>query len=231
MDKKTFINELLVRGININDQQYEQLIRLMKDTLQTNEKFNLTAIKEEDAFLEKMIFDSAIALQELDLTDKKVIDVGTGAGFPGLVLYILNPKTNLTLLDSTSKKIEYLSNYAKENNYKINFLTARAEETGIKEEFDYAFARAVASLNILVELIIPMLKVGGYFIAMKGPGYEKEIMDSLSAFKKLGCSLYKIVEDDLPESNEKRVMIYIRKDKKTNNKYPRIYKDIKNMPL
>ena len=214
MDKKTFINELLVRGININDQQYEQLIRLMKDTLQTNEKFNLTAIKEEDAFLEKMIFDSAIALQELDLTDKKVIDVGTGAGFPGLVLYILNPKTNLTLLDSTSKKIEYLSNYAKENNYKINFLTARAEETGIKEEFDYAFARAVASLNILVELIIPMLKMGGYFIAMKGPGYEKEIMDSLSAFKKLGCSLYKIVEDDLPESNEKR-----------------IYKDIKNMPL
>ena len=87
MNKTNLVEELKIRGIEVNDTQLESLINLMKDTLITNEKFNLTAIKDEETFLEKMIFDSAIALQELDLTDKKVIDVGTGAGFPGMVLY------------------------------------------------------------------------------------------------------------------------------------------------
>lgn len=231
MNKETLVNELALRGIKVSDAQLESLINLMKDTLTTNEKFNLTAIKDEEAFLEKMIFDSAIALQELDLTDKKVIDVGTGAGFPGLVLYILNPNINLTLLDSTKKKIDYLSNYCKEHNYKVNCVSYRAEEYPNREEYDYAFARAVASLNILLELIIPMLKVGGTFIALKGMGFEQEIIDSEKAFKKLNCHLVKIVEDELPDSKEKRVMIYIQKDKETNKKYPRSYADIKKLPL
>ena len=231
MNKTNLVEELKIRGIEVNDTQLESLINLMKDTLITNEKFNLTAIKDEETFLEKMIFDSAIALQELDLTDKKVIDVGTGAGFPGMVLYILNPNTHLTLLDSTKKKIDYLDNYCKEHNYKVNCVSYRAEEYSHREEYDYAFARAVASLNILLELIIPMLKIGGTFIALKGIGYEQEILDSAKAFKKLNCHLVKVVEDELPESKEKRVMIYIQKDKGTNKKYPRSYADIKKMPL
>ena len=231
MNKELLLSELQLRGINLSNNQVEALMSLMKRTLETNEKFNLTAIKDEKSFLEKMIFDSAIALQELDLTNKKVIDVGTGAGFPGLVLYILNPNINLTLLDSTKKKIDYLADYSKENNYQINCVSARAEECGFVEEFDYAFARAVASLNILLELIVPMLKVGGTFIALKGLGFEKEINDSLSAMKKLGCHLVKVIEDELPETKEKRAMIYIVKDKKTNPKYPRTYSDIKRKPL
>lgn len=231
MNKESLVKELQIRGINANDAQLESLINLMKDTLITNKKFNLTAIKDEETFLEKMIFDSAIALQELDLTDKKVIDVGTGAGFPGLVLYILNPNMHLTLLDSTKKKIDYLDQYCKEHNYKVNCVSLRAEESNIKEEYDYAFARAVAPLNILLELIIPMLKVGSTFIALKGLDFEKEILEADKAMKLLGCHLVKVIEDELPESKEKRAMIYIIKDKKTNPKYPRTYSDIKKKPL
>ena len=231
MNKETLLNELAIRGISLNKQQLDSLMDLMETTLKTNEKFNLTAIKDEDSFIEKMIFDSAIALQNLDLSNKKVIDVGTGAGFPGMVLYILNPEMDLTLLDSTKKKIDYLDNYCKERNYHIECITSRAEEFSRRETYDYAFARAVAPLNILLELIMPILKVGGTFIALKGQGFEQEIIDSQSAMKKLNCHLVKIVDDELPESLEKRVMIYIQKDKETHKKYPRSYSDIKKLPL
>lgn len=231
MNKETLIKELTKRSIVLSSSQVDELFTLMEKTLETNEKFNLTAIKDRDTFLEKMIFDSAIALEGLDITDKKVIDVGTGAGFPGMVLYILNPKCHLTLLDSTKKKIDYLSEFCAEKQYQITCECARAEEYGHREKYDYAFARAVASLNILLELIVPMLKVGGTFIALKGQGYEAEIKGSIKAMNKLGCHLEKIIEDKLPESDEQRVMIYIKKDKETNKKYPRSYADIKKLPL
>ena len=231
MNRESLIKELELRSINLSSSQVDELFALMQKTLETNERFNLTAIKDEETFLEKMIFDSAIALEELDITDKKVIDVGTGAGFPGMVLYIINPKTHLTLLDSTKKKIDYLADFCKENHYNVRCECARAEEYGHREEYDYAFARAVAPLNILLELIVPMLKVGGTFIALKGQGYEQEIKASQKAMNKLGCHLEKIIEDTLPESNENRVMIYIVKDKETNKKYPRSYADIKKLPL
>ena len=231
MNRESLIKELNIRGIEVNNQQVDQLFDLMKSTLDTNEKFNLTAIKDEEAFLEKMIFDSAIAAQGVDYTDKYIIDVGTGAGFPGMVLYILNPNTNLTLLDSTKKKIDYLDEYCKAHNYKVNCVSARAEDFNARESFDYAFARAVAPLNILLELIVPLLKVGGVFIALKGQDYEEELLASSKALKKLGCHLQEIIEDELPESGEKRAMIHIIKDKPTSSKYPRQYSEIKKLPL
>lgn len=231
MNKERLQNELSTRGIILDEKKLNALFALMHSTLEMNEKFNLTAIKEEDAFIEKMIFDSAIALQELDLSDKKVIDVGTGAGFPGMVLYILNPEMHLILLDSTKKKIDYLDDYCHQNGYQVECLTGRAEELNRREQYDYAFARAVAPLNILLEIITPLLKVGGTFIALKALGYEKELEDSQNALKKLGCHLEKIIEDQLPESLEKRVMIYIVKDKETQKKYPRQYSEIKKLPL
>ena len=231
MNRETLIKELKLRSIELSSSQVDELFAFMKKTLETNEKFNLTAIKDEETFLEKMIFDSAIALEDLDIIDKKIIDVGTGAGYPGIVLYIINPKTHLTLLDSTKKKIDYLAEFCKENNYNINCVCSRAEEYNHREEYDYAFARAVAPLNILLELIVPMLKVGGRFIALKGQGYEQEIKASQKAMNKLGCHLEKIIEDTLPESNENRVMVYVVKDKETNKKYPRTYADIKKLPL
>lgn len=233
MNKEKLVLELAKRDIACSDYQANQLEQYMHHILSWNEKFNLTAIKDEKAFMEKMIFDSAIGLTDLDLTDKKAIDIGTGAGFPGVVLYILNPKVQLTLLDSTAKKINLLNDYAVKNNFNYKAINSRAEDyaRNHREEYDYVFARAVAPLNILLELCVPLLKVGGSFIAMKGPGLEEELNLCVSALSKLNCHIHKVIEDELPESLEKRNIIYITKDKPTHNKYPREYKDIKKLPL
>ena len=233
MNKEQLIQELQKRDINCTESQALQLEKYMHHVLSWNERFNLTAIKDETSFMEKMIFDSAIALTDLDLSDKKAIDIGTGAGFPGVVIYLLNPKVNLTLLDSTNKKIELLKTYAQDNDLLYDAVAARAEEYARehREEYDYVFARAVAPLNILLELCIPLLKVGGSFIAMKGPGLEEELELCSSALKKLNCHIHKVIEDELPESLEKRNLIYITKDRETHHKYPREYKNIKKLPL
>ncbi len=233
MTKELFFEELDKRNISCTEEQYNDLNKFMEHVLYWNERFNLTAIKEKDVFMEKMIFDSALTLTDLDLTDKKVLDVGTGAGFPGVVLYLLNPKTNVTLLDSTTKKIDLLKKYAEENNYKYNCVSSRVEDyaKNNREQFDYVFARAVAPLNILLELCLPLLKVGGSFIALKGPGVEEEINASDKALKKLNARIQKIIVDELPESNEVRNIVYIQKEKVTNHKYPRDYSEIKKLPL
>ena len=153
MDKTELLKRLNNEEISCDDSQLNLLMTLMDSTLKQNEKFNLTAIKEEPVFVEKMIFDSAIAFRELDLTDKSIIDVGTGAGFPGMVIRILAKDANVTLLDSTKKKIDYLKEFALANNLKINGVSERAEDysRSHREQYDYATARAVASLSILLE--------------------------------------------------------------------------------
>ena len=233
MNKNDFLSHLKLRGINCSDAQYDELIKYMDSVLLTNEQFNLTAITNKEEFLEKMIFDSALASIGNDFTNKKVIDVGTGAGFPGMVLYILNPLMELTFLDSTQKKINYILSYGENNNYKYNGVSLRAEDFAKlhREEFDFATARAVAPLNILLELIVPMLKVGGTFIALKGPGYDEEIKACGKVFKKLNCHVQKVYEDSLPNCNDKRSIVYIIKDKPTQKKYPREYNEIKRLPL
>lgn len=227
---KEFLN---IRDISYDENKIDTLFMIMKSTLETNEKFNLTAIKDEPTFLEKMIVDSALPLVDSSFDDKSIIDIGTGAGFPGLVLYTLNPKMNLTLLDATKKKIDYLSEFTKSNNMNIKCVNDRVESFAInnRNSYDYAIARAVAPLNILLELVMPILKVGGTFLVMKGPGLEDELAVSNNALKKLNCHLVKIYEDELPESHEIRKIAYIKKDKETNVKYPRDYASIKKKPL
>ena len=227
------LKELNELEINCSNEQLNLLETFMKVTLETNEKFNLTAITNPDDFVEKMIYDSALALHDLDLTNKSIIDVGTGAGFPGMVLKILEPKANVVLLDSTAKKINHLLGFAKEQNINVEGVASRAEDyaRNNREKFDYATARAVSQLNILLELIIPMLKVGGTFIALKGQGYEDEINNSKEALRRLNCRIGQIYEFELPESHEKRAIIHIVKEKETNKKYPRQYTDIKRQPL
>lgn len=234
MNKQQLLENLHLRGINCTDQQADRLEDFMHAVLRANENFNLTAIKNESEFMEKMIFDSSLGLSGgLDLSGKKVIDVGTGAGFPGVVLYLLNPAMDLTLLDSTEKKINFLLAYAQSNDYFYHGVSLRAEDYArlYRDKYDYAFARAVAPLNVLLEMIVPMLKVGGTFIAMKSLSTEEELMNSQKALKKLNCHLQKVYEDNLPESDERRTLIYIVKDKPTNKKYPRDYATIKNLPL
>lgn len=233
MNREILKNSLETRGFSVSEEQLDQLFDLMKTTLETNEKFNLTAIKEESAFLEKMIFDSALALVGNDFTDKEVLDFGTGAGFPGLVMYILNPNIKLTLLDSTKKKIDYLANYCTDHNYKIKCVCARGEDFARKniEKYDVVTARAVSELSILLEITMPMLKVGGALCALKSSGIEDEILRANSAFHKLDCKIEKIYEDNLPESDDYRAIVSVKKLKKTQKKYPRDYATIKDKPL
>ena len=226
--------ELKLNLNNVNDNKLSLLERLIDVTLETNEKFNLTAIKDRDAFRELMVFDSLLPLKYVDLSNNKtVIDVGTGAGFPGLPLAIYSD-AKYTLLDSTNKKIGHICRVI--DDFKLQNVTpicARVEEYALKnrESFDYAIARAVASLNELLELCVPLIKVDGLFIAMKGPRSDEELDDAKSAIKKLDLEVVSINEEELPVSKEKRTIIVFKKLKATNKKYPRRFSEIKAKPL
>ena len=215
------------KNISFSEEQITKLVEYMNYILKTNESINLTAITDVDSFIDKMIYDSALPLTMLDFTDKKVVDVGTGAGFPGTVIKTLT-NCDMTLLDSTRKKLDVIGDFYKD----INLVNDRVENFALsnRESYDIAIARAVAPLNVLLELIIPIIKVNGYFIAMKSLNYENEINDSLDALKKLNCHIVEIKEETL-QCGEDRFNILIQKDAPTNKKYPRNFADIKNKPL
>jgi len=233
MNKESFIVELNKRGIECNDTQLNLLWDFMHHVLKTNESFNLTAIKDEESFVEKMIFDSVLILNNQYFEDVDILDIGSGAGFPSVVISILSPKAHVYALDSTAKKVEFIKEYANKNSLDVTGITARAEDYARenRDRFMVVTARAVASLRILVELALPMLKVGGVFIAMKGPGYEEEIKEAANTIKKLKGEIDYIYEDQLPESDESRSFIYIKKVGETPKKYPRPYGEIKNKAL
>ena len=233
MDKSLFLEELNKRGIQCDDKQADKLFDFMHHVLKTNEEFNLTAIKDESSFVEKMIFDCALLLNNQKFEDLDIVDIGAGAGFPSVVLSILSPKIHIIALDSTSKKIDFINKYAQENGLNITGISTRAEDfaKNNRDKYMVVTARAVAHLRILIELALPMLKVGGIFIAMKGPGFEQEIEESKGALKKLKGKIDYIYEDQLPESKENRSFIYIKKIGETPTKYPRLYGEIKNKAL
>ena len=233
MNKESFVLELNKRGIACDEKQLNLLWDFMHHVLKTNESFNLTAIKDEESFVEKMIFDSALLLNNQTFEDVDILDIGAGAGFPSVVVSILSPKAHVYALDSTAKKVKFIEDYAKEKSLDVTGISARAEEYARdnRDRFMVITARAVASLRILIELALPMLKVGGVFIAMKGPGFEDEIKEAQGTLKKLKGEIDYIYEDQLPESKESRSFIYIKKVGETPNKYPRSYGEIKNKAL
>ena len=233
MNKSNLLSELDKRGISCTIEQVNLLWEFMHHVLETNEKFNLTAIKDEDAFVEKMIFDSALLLNNQNYEGQTIVDIGSGAGFPSVVISILSPKAHIIAIDSTAKKIDFINNFAKAHNLNLEAISVRAEDYAREHRDEYLLvtARAVAPLRVLIELAIPMLKVGGHLIAFKGPDFEKEIAESEGAFKKLNCDIHYVYEDQLPESGESRCFIYIRKLCTTNSKYPRSFGEIKNKPL
>jgi len=234
MNKINFLYELEKRAIKVSAIQLTQLWDFMAHVLKTNELFNLTAITDEETFVEKMIFDCALAMYGQDYDQKGILDIGTGAGFPSVVLAILCPTSQVIALDSTAKKIDFIKEYAKNNGIN-NLITinARAEDFAKenREKFDYVIARAVAPLKILLELAFPMLKVDGHFVAMKGLDYENEITEATTALKTLKGSIDYIYEDILPESGEHRSLIFVKKLHETPKKYPRPYTEIKNKAL
>jgi len=233
MNKISFVEELYRRGITCDKEQLDLLWDFMHHVLETNEKFNLTAIKDEESFVEKMLFDSALLLSNQRFEGIDILDIGAGAGFPSVVVSILSPQTHVVALDSTAKKVNFIKEYAEKNNLNLSTVVARAEEYAQenREKYMVVTARAVASLCILLELAMPLLKVGGVFIAMKGPGFEEEIAEAKCALNKLNCKVEYIYEDQLPESKETRSFIYVKKIGETPKKYPRTFGEIKNKPL
>ena len=233
MNKIDFVRELSIRNIDVTKEQIDLLWDFMHHVLETNEKFNLTAIKDEESFVEKMLFDSALILNNQRFEGIDILDIGAGAGFPSVVISILSPNAHVVALDSTAKKVNFIKEYAEKNNLNMSTVAARAEEYAQdnREKYMVVTARAVASLRILLELAMPLLKVGGVFIAMKGPGFEEEIKEAKCALNKLRCKVDYIYEDQLPESKETRSFIYVRKVEETPKKYPRAFGEIKSNPL
>lgn len=214
-------------GFHIDDNQVQQLLTYKDILLEWNEKMNLTAITEEEEVMVKHFLDSLSCIQSQYLKEEgTMIDVGTGAGFPGIPLKVYFPKLKLTLLDSLNKRVEFLKEVSQELGLEdVNFVHGRAEECGQeethREQYDYAVARAVASLNVLVEYCLPFVKVGGYFICQKGPQLKEEIQNSQNAITVLGGKVVEQKEITLPFSDITHSLLVIEKIKQTPTKYPR----------
>ena len=204
--------------------------------LEWNEKINLTAITEPKEVLYKHFYDCILFLKHNDLPQNAtLVDVGTGAGFPGMVLKIVRPDLKITLLDSLNKRLVFLNDVIEKLGLSdIKTLHMRAEDAGkskqTREKFDFATARAVAYLPTLMEYCAPLVKVGGYFVSMKGPSAEEEIKESQNAMKILGLSSPELSLETLT-GDEKRAFIYFKKISQTPPKYPRKPADISKQPL
>ena len=217
----------------VTEPQAEKLCRYYEMLMDWNSRMNLTAITGEDEVLKKHFADSLLPL-ELIPEGANLIDVGTGAGFPGMVLKILRPDMELTLLDSLDKRVNFLS----ETCGMLGFgdtacVHARAEEApaGFRESFDIAVSRAVARLNVLCELCLPLVRQGGCFVAMKGPDCSDELAEAQSAVKLLGGRYDRTYEYLIPGTDVRHTAVVIKKDGVTNKKYPRRWAQIKSKPL
>ena len=229
MSIEEFIEELTKLKIKPTEKELKDLERYCDLLIEYNKKFNLTAIKTKEDIYLKHFYDSLTLAKAVDLTKNiKVLDIGTGAGFPGLVLKIFYPNLEITLLDSNHKKIMFLEEVIKELDLKnIYCLNSRAEnlKDSYREYFDIVTSRAVSHLRILSELSIPYLKVNGKLIAMKS-SYEQEIMESTGILKKLDSKIKGIITFKLPIEESNRTLIVIKKEKETNPIYPRSYEKI-----
>lgn len=199
-----------------------------------NKVMNLTAISGERDVAQLHFLDCAAIAANFFLSGKRLIDVGTGAGFPGLALKIACPEIRLTLLDSLDKRINFLKNCCGKLGFEdVECMHARAEEApkDMRESFDYATSRAVARLNLLSELCLPLVKVGGYFVAMKGPDCQEEVNEAGRAVALLGGKLEKRIDYTIPGTDVVHSLVVIKKEKPTPTKYPRRWAQIKKQPL
>lgn len=233
MNKKEFINELKKMNIVLSEYQIIQLDKYYNMLVEYNKNINLTAITDYNQVLLKHFYDSLTITKVIELTNQKVCDIGTGAGFPGIVLKIAYPDLEITLVESLTKRCVFLNEVIEELDLKkIKVINQRAEEFSKKnvEYFDIITSRAVAKLNILLELSIKSLKIGGYYIALKA-NIEEEIKKIPICLTKLNASLDGITTFNLPVDNSLRNIIKIKKEATTPIEYPRRYNEIKKRPL
>ena len=202
--------------------------------LRQNEVMNLTAITDPADVAHLHLLDSAAVAQHMDLAGKRVVDVGTGAGLPGMVLRILNSDFDLTLLDSLGKRVDWLATVCRDMDLpRVECVHARAEDFAQerREGYDVAVSRAVAQLNVLCELMLPLVKVGGVMVAMKSVGSDEEIAAARGAIGQLGGKLRKLVDYTIPGTDVTHRLVVIDKVKPTPRQFPRPFAKIKKQPL
>ena len=228
-------NKILLEEFILSNEMLEQLNKYYHLLVAENEKINLTSITEiEDVYI-KHFYDSLLLTKETNMNQiSTLVDVGTGAGFPGIPVKIMYPHLQLTLIEPTGKRCLFLEKVVEElqlNDVKI--VNDRAENCiiNMRETFDLATARAVSQLNILSEIVIPFVKKDGLFISMKGSNYNEELENATKAIQTLGAKIEKITSYELPKEKGKRVFISLKKVKNTPSIYPRIYSKIKKQPL
>lgn len=226
MIKNLLQNYIKDYKITLTENQYEQFQKYFELLAEWNEKMNLTAITDESGVALKHFADSLSLLNFVDIPQNSTLaDVGTGAGFPGVVLKIARPDIKLTLIDSLNKRLVFLGEVCAKLGIEAELIHSRAEDGArdekLRESFDFAVSRAVARMNVLSEYCLPYVKVGGAFCAMKGAQANEEFKESLNAINTLGGKLEKKYFFELPENGGERAIAVVRKVKNTPQKYPR----------
>ncbi len=221
-------------NINLTQTQSEQFEKYARLLVEWNQKINLTAITEPEEIEEKHFLDSCLPFADVDIPQgASVVDIGTGAGFPGIPLKILRPDIELTLLDSLQKRIIFLETACAQIGVQATAIHGRAEELGrsdMRESFDIAAARAVARLSVLCEYCLPFVRVGGLFVALKGRDCAEEIRLAYTAIKTMGGEIAKTMEYNLP-SGDGRTAVIIKKINPTPPAYPRTKAKMEKKPL
>lgn len=225
----TLREECRRRGIPLTDAQIGQFCAFGAALLEKNRVMNLTAITEPDAVARLHFADCLSLLNIVDFKGKRVIDVGCGAGFPGVPLKLGEPSVRLTLLDSLQKRVHWLDETLGAMGVEAECVAARAEEFSAREQYDIAVSRAVARLNVLCELCLPFVKVGGYFLAMKAAAAQEELEEARRAVSVLGGTVERVAEYEM--DGAARRVIVIRKLRPTPPAYPRRFSKIKQQPL
>ncbi len=231
------MRDILVKGLaqlGLSDHAVPQLEAYASLLLEKNKVMNLTAITQPDQVATLHLLDCAALLPLSPLAGKTVIDVGTGAGLPGMVLALLTPDARFTLLDSLGKRIDFLQEVCDDMGLThVTCVHARAEEFAgqHREQYDVAVSRAVAQLNVLCELTLPLVKVGGRFIAMKSTSSDQEIQEARSAVSQLGGRIAAVRDYDVPQTDVRHRAVIIEKVKATPRQFPRSFARIKKSPL
>ena len=225
------MRQILEQRSGLSPEKIDTLCAFGRALLEKNQVMNLTAITEPQAVAELHFLDSIALLQAVDFQNQRVIDIGCGAGFPGVPLKIAEPSIELTLLDSLAKRMTWLRELLPQLGVEAEVVTARAEEfvQTCREQYDIAASRAVARLNILSELCLPYVKVGGAFLAMKGALAEEEMDEAKRAIAQLGGKIERVYEYPIQDAVHKAVVI--RKVRPTPLQYPRAFAKIKKSPL
>ena len=221
-------------ALGLPTESIPQLRRFSELLLEKNKVMNLTAITEQQDVATLHLLDSAAMLTMADFSGKTVVDVGTGAGFPGMPMRIVKEDFSLTLLDSLNKRIDFLKDCCAELGFRdVDCVHARAEEfaAGKRESYDYAVSRAVANLSVLAELALPLVKVGGQFLSMKSVDSEEEISAAKNAIKTLGGKISRVEDYTIPGTDVTHRVVVIEKVSPTPAKYPRAFAKIKKQPL